>query len=109
MQAPQPVVTPAVAAGAPPPVVVQYQAPVRAPRIYDNLACKQMKVLGIMQIICGIVAFIFNAVAIGINAGAAFVGHGFWCGVFVSLDFYTYIYLLVSESDTDIAVMFSCV
>lgn len=70
----------------PPPVVVQYQAPARTPRIYDNLACTQTKVLGIIQVTCGGLAMLFNIIGFPVHASLAEVGHGFWCGCFVSAE-----------------------
>ena len=42
------------------------------------------KCLGATQIAIGISCFILQVVAIVIQAGAHFLGHGIWCGLFVS-------------------------
>ena len=74
-------------APAPAPFVVQYQASpvITGPRVYNNLACKQMRGLGIIQILCGVGAFIFNIVGITVRASLNESGYGFWCGIFVSI------------------------
>lgn len=73
----------------PPPAIVQYQVPTTAgnrstPRKYDNLKCKVMKVLGIIQILCGSIAIVINFVAPRVEASFWFVFVGVWCGPFVS-------------------------
>lgn len=49
-----------------------------------NYAGERAKVLGIIQIVCGILSIVFQVVSIIILAGFFPVGHGIWGGVFVS-------------------------
>ena len=45
---------------------------------------KQCLVLAVCQIIIGVLCVIFNVAAMGIYEWLSFVGHGIWCGIFVS-------------------------
>ena len=58
---------------------------------------QQARGLGITQIVCGALAFVFQIIAISVSAGAASVAPGIWCGILVSLHICTYGLMLVRE------------
>ena len=57
-----------------------------APVKYEKLHRKTMIVLGVIQVICGAIAFCVNIAGICFKSNNSIVGHGFWTGVFVSIE-----------------------
>ena len=79
---PQPQLSTDVVAG--PPVVPYMVRPYRSPPV-DGFLSKQAKVLGVIQILVGILCVVFHSVAIAINEQFSFIGHGIWCGMLVRM------------------------
>ena len=67
-----------------PPVVPYVVRPYQIPSI-DGFRSKQANVLGVIQIIIGILCIVFQSVAIATNERLSVVGHGIWCGVLVRM------------------------
>ena len=77
---------PVISTGQPviqPPQTV-YVQPIHHHPVYENFQSKQSGWLGATQITVGLGCLVFNAVGIGIQADMSFIGHGIWCGLFVS-------------------------
>jgi len=55
--------------------------PSQQPSRYENYQFKSARALGIAQIVCGVLCFIFQIAAIAVGATAAFVAPGIWCGI----------------------------
>jgi len=74
-----------VASGVSPGVGWVYLQP--APVTLVHYRHKQSIGLGAAQIVLGSLCIVFNGIALGIGIydGLGFVGHGFWCGVLVSV------------------------
>ena len=53
---------------------------------YEAYRVGQSVGLGATQITIGILCIIFNSVGIGLDGALSAVGHGIWCGLFVSTD-----------------------
>ena len=67
-------------------IIIQTNYPSRGSRVHDSYPAKASKVFGLTQLTIGILLVILNIVAIAIDAYLAEVGHGFWCGLFVSTE-----------------------
>jgi len=61
-----------------------YLIVLQQPSRYENYQFKSARALGIAQIVCGVLCFIFQIAAIAVGATAAFVAPGIWCGILVS-------------------------
>jgi hypothetical protein len=58
-----------------------YPAGTRYASVVTTYLSSQSMGLGITIVVCGVLAIIFNGVAIGVRDSVAFVGHGIWCGI----------------------------
>ena len=58
-----------------------YQSNVRR---YEHYKGGMARGLGITQIVIGVLAIVFQIIAITVGNGAAAVAPGIWCGIFVS-------------------------
>jgi len=66
---------------------VIYAVP-QAPVICENYDSGQSMVIGIILIVSGALSIIFNILGIAFVEIMAYAGHGFWCGIMVSLSIF---------------------
>ena len=65
-------------------IVIQTVAQSTVNRSYESYPAKASLIFGGTQLAIGILLIILNIVGICIEAWLAFIGHGIWCGIFVS-------------------------
>lgn len=67
-----------------------------------NYAGRCARILGVIQLMCGILSIVLQVISIVVLAGFYFVGHGIWAGIFVSCN-------SAQEARIHFVLFFSCV
>jgi len=63
---------------------------------YELYKSKQSKIAGAILITNGVLSIVLNGIGIGLREIGTFPGHGFWCGIMVSISCIFYILTFIS-------------